>query len=963
MKKTVSCLVLQLSLLLCPVQGGAATYYLDSSVPDGHVSSGTPDFTTYNPATFDVVSGSSPVYRTLAELAAKTLVAGDLVYFRRGESWSGKLAFSDSVTYGAFGTGNPPEITGSGSDYAGYANSASNFTVQDMAFSNANYTAVYVFNSYAVANNNTFQRCKFTVTGPVAYGSGTYDLYINPNSYPMSGYLVDSNEMSGGDSGLLLATWGGSPSLSDIRVSNNNIHDVVGSGIKIYAGVSNASATSSPYGIDIDGNTIAHTGYQAIWIMGGLRDVTGHPSYVRNNSATEIGTMTNPNVNAFQLNWLRGTVIDNNTVQNVYTSAPDGNGIFPDVAWGSQSYRSSGVTVSNNRVSGCRASPGRTAGISAGSTSNSQFYHNVSSNNEIGIELVSSQATGNLFQNNVLDGNSYGVMIPQSMYGLGLAPASTWNNNIFSNNSSDGFFYAQGNTPPTESSNLFFGNGMADVWGSTSVYPNSGSFPAASGVLPTSSYYGTSLILSSPETIATIGANYAQVAQNECWLGLYTSGGGTLLAYGKVAPVNGAWTDLTINYAASAGTYEVWTDCNAGWGINYQDGCPNGSYTASGPAYPYPPPAGVTGRSSASSECYAVRATYMASQPLDPTDGGVSSSGPALTVSTLADTAVTNNPTLNVSGTVTANNGVKGLTLDGNEVPVGVDGSFSTVITLLQGVNVVAASATDYAGKMGSDTRSVTLDLAAPTLTVAAPADNSFVTMTPLSITGKVGAATIGSVSTAVGSGSPQPATVTGSLYTALVNLAEGLNTISIVASDLAGNQTAVKRTVTLNTVKPAVAITSPGQDITTDQATYLLEGSVTGPMPVSVAVTVENTTFSPEVGADGTFRQQLTFAGEGSYAVVVLATDAAGNSTTAQRNVIYTEAHSGDVNGDGVVNLQDALLALEIAVGIVTPSADQLRRGDVAPLVAGEPDPDGVINAADALAILEKVVGLITWY
>lgn len=607
-------------LLLSSVQSWAATYYVDSSIPDTYIASGTPDFTTYNPTTFDTNTGTSSVYKTLADVGAKTLSGGDVIYFRRGQTWNGKLSFSDSVSYGAFGSGALPKIVGSGSDYAGYANSASNFTVQDIEFSNASYTAVYVFNSFAAANNNTFRRCKFTVTGAVAYASGKCDLYINPNNYPISGYVIDSNEMSGGDSGLLLATWGGSPSIFDFIVSNNNIHDIVGSGIKIYAGIENASSTSSPYGIDINGNTISHTGYQAIWIMGGLRDVIGHSSYIRNNVATEIGSMSNPNVNAFQLNWLRGAIIEKNTITNVYTSAPDGDGIFPDVAWGSQSYRSSNVIVRYNKVSGCRASGGRTSGICAGSTSNSQFYDNISYNNEIGMEFVTSRATGNLFYNNVFDGNTYGVMIPQSMYGLGYAPASTWRNNIFSNNSANGFYYAPGNTPPTESNNLFFGNGSADIWGATTVYPDSGSFPSITGIIPNTLSYGSAVTVSSPKTIATIGAKYVTFAQSECWLGLYSSGGGTLLAYGKVTPLNGDWADLTINYPVNAGTYEIWTDCNAAWEINYQNSCATGLYVAGGPAYPYPPPSSIPGRSTITGQCQAVRAAYLESKSLDPTD-------------------------------------------------------------------------------------------------------------------------------------------------------------------------------------------------------------------------------------------------------------------------------------------------------------------------------------------------------
>jgi hypothetical protein len=69
-----------------------------------------------------------------------------------------------------------------------------------------------------------------------------------------------------------------------------------------------------------------------------------------------------------------------------------------------------------------------------------------------------------------------------------------------------------------------------------------------------------------------------------------------------------------------------------------------------------------------------------------------------------------------------------------------------------------------------------------------------------------------------------------------------------------------------------------------------------------------------------------------------------------------------GDVNGDGTVDLQDALQALRISTGLISVQADHLVRADVAPLVNGRPAPDSKIDLADALLILRKTVGLKTW-
>ena len=60
----------------------------------------------------------------------------------------------------------------------------------------------------------------------------------------------------------------------------------------------------------------------------------------------------------------------------------------------------------------------------------------------------------------------------------------------------------------------------------------------------------------------------------------------------------------------------------------------------------------------------------------------------------------------------------------------------------------------------------------------------------------------------------------------------------------------------------------------------------------------------------------------------------------------------SGDINGDGVVNAADVLLATRIVLGSMTPTTNQLLRGDAAPLVGGVPVPDGTINAGDLVVI-----------
>ena len=69
-----------------------------------------------------------------------------------------------------------------------------------------------------------------------------------------------------------------------------------------------------------------------------------------------------------------------------------------------------------------------------------------------------------------------------------------------------------------------------------------------------------------------------------------------------------------------------------------------------------------------------------------------------------------------------------------------------------------------------------------------------------------------------------------------------------------------------------------------------------------------------------------------------------------------------GDINGDDTVNIIDILLATQIALGIKTPTPDELLRGDVGPLTTGVPDPDGEVNTADLVLIQRKVFGLVNF-
>ncbi|MBJ6798789.1 OmpL47-type beta-barrel domain-containing protein [Geomonas propionica] len=258
---------------------------------------------------------------------------------------------------------------------------------------------------------------------------------------------------------------------------------------------------------------------------------------------------------------------------------------------------------------------------------------------------------------------------------------------------------------------------------------------------------------------------------------------------------------------------------------------------------------------------------------------------PTLAVSTLSDGAFTNNEVLNISGTVTDNTGVGGLVINDTAVPVNPDGSFSHAFRLNAGLNTIRIVAEDMVGNRATETRGVILDQSAPVIIVAMPADNSK-TGTPLmQVTGKVdktAAVTVKKKDVV------QNAVMDGGGFISAVALDPGFNTIEITATDLAGNQSSLKRTAVFEDQAPSLAVTEPNQDIRTNEGRLVVRGTGRDDLTaVAVTVQVDNDVYTPAL-VDGAFEQVVNLTGEKTYGIVVTATNEVGRSVSVQRNVIY---------------------------------------------------------------------------
>ncbi len=338
---------------------------------------------------------------------------------------------------------------------------------------------------------------------------------------------------------------------------------------------------------------------------------------------------------------------------------------------------------------------------------------------------------------------------------------------------------------------------------------------------------------------------------------------------------------------------------------------------------------------------------------------------PNLTISSPADNSVTSNPTVTVSGTTDTSATVLVAINSGPTVTAAINAtSFSLPISLATNtINTINVYAADLAGNTATAKRTVTNDQINPSLAVTVPNQDRATYQATITLSGTINALTNVSLlatcpTASVGIVSASTATWSVDIS----NLQPGVNSISIKATDQAGNSASVIRNI-VYTATP-VTINAVSSPTTTNSQTIsgMREENATVvvlcPTAIVAVVTYPSAT---------TWQTDLTLMSDGTNTVTVTATDMLGNASTPVTAVIVLNtgslgAASGDITNDGVVDVRDALKALIIASGQETATAGDLTTGDVAPLVNGSPQPDGNINIGDVVVILRKAIGLVSW-
>lgn len=251
----------------------------------------------------------------------------------------------------------------------------------------------------------------------------------------------------------------------------------------------------------------------------------------------------------------------------------------------------------------------------------------------------------------------------------------------------------------------------------------------------------------------------------------------------------------------------------------------------------------------------------------------------------------------------------------------------------------VTVEATNTAGTTGSADASTLEGLkfyveerVAPVITILSPSDGAYVSNNQqpvvFTVTDESGGSGVDldSVvvrldSTAVSAAEVTHTAITNGYsftYTPSAAMGDGAHTVSVEAADNDGNAAAAKSTTfTVDTVPPALNVTSPAEGLVTATAALAVSGTTNDATssPVVITVTLNSADQGPvTVQANGAFSKTVTLA-EGANTIVVTATDAAGKVSTVTRNVTLDTSVPQIVSAGITPNPADAGATVTITV------------------------------------------------
>ncbi|MCI8400946.1 MAG: hypothetical protein HFI38_02430 [Lachnospiraceae bacterium] len=265
------------------------------------------------------------------------------------------------------------------------------------------------------------------------------------------------------------------------------------------------------------------------------------------------------------------------------------------------------------------------------------------------------------------------------------------------------------------------------------------------------------------------------------------------------------------------------------------------------------------------------------------------STAPSLTVAAPAGTAEnapsywTSGAAYRVQGSVTdADSGAAAVYVNGKEAVVSGSSWYGDITLTADTTVAVQVYAVDKAGnRTGTITRYVRYDSMAPAVSLTAPAADSYISGTSVTVTGT--ASDAGGIRSLTVNGTAVAVAANGAFSISVALTANVWNTVTVAATDYAGRSTTVARRIYSDTVNPAVSFTAPAADSYTSAASVTASGTATDAAGIR-SVTVNGTAVT--VAANGAWSRSVSLTANAWNTITVTATDRTGRTTTVTRRV-----------------------------------------------------------------------------
>jgi hypothetical protein len=217
-----------------------------------------------------------------------------------------------------------------------------------------------------------------------------------------------------------------------------------------------------------------------------------------------------------------------------------------------------------------------------------------------------------------------------------------------------------------------------------------------------------------------------------------------------------------------------------------------------------------------------------------------------------------------------------------------------TATALADGTRTVTAAVTDPAGNQSTVSQALTVNTAAPAVTISGGANALTNDATPV-ISGTANVALGTTVTVTLADQTLTGLVRGGGAWSATAAaLSDGPHRVIMSVSDAVGNRASFMQTLTVDTVAPSVAIAGGAKARTTNHAPTIAGTSDAAP-GTTVTISIAGQTMTTLVQVNGRWNATPAFVGTGTWLVVASAPDPAGNVGRARQTLtIATDASSG---------------------------------------------------------------------